>query len=54
MEVIYTGLRQTPEMIASAAEQEDVDVIGLSILSGAHNTLAPQLMHLLREKGMEM
>ena len=53
MEVIYTGLRQTPEMIASAAVQEDVDVIGLSILSGAHNTLAPQLMNLLREKGME-
>ncbi len=52
MEVIYTGLRQTPEMIASAAIQEDVDVIGLSILSGAHNTLCPQLMHLLREKGM--
>jgi methylmalonyl-CoA mutase C-terminal domain/subunit len=53
MEVIYTGLRQTPEMIASAALQEDVDVIGLSILSGAHNTLAPQLMTLLREKGMD-
>jgi methylmalonyl-CoA mutase, C-terminal domain len=52
MEVIYTGLRQTPEMIASAAVQEDVDVIGLSILSGAHNTLCPQLMQLLREKGM--
>lgn len=52
MEVIYTGLRQTPEMIASAAVQEDVDVIGLSILSGAHNTLCPQLMSLLREKGM--
>jgi methylmalonyl-CoA mutase C-terminal domain/subunit len=52
MEVIYTGLRQTPEMIASAAVQEDVDVIGLSILSGAHNTLCPQLMALLREKGM--
>lgn len=52
MEVIYTGLRQTPEMIASAAAQEDVDVIGLSILSGAHNTLCPQLMKLLREKGM--
>jgi methylmalonyl-CoA mutase C-terminal domain/subunit len=52
MEVIYTGLRQTPEMIASAAVQEDVDVIGLSILSGAHNTLAPRLMELLREKGM--
>jgi methylmalonyl-CoA mutase C-terminal domain/subunit len=52
MEVIYTGLRQTPEMIASAAVQEDVDVIGLSILSGAHNTLAPQLMNLLKQKGM--
>lgn len=52
MEVIYTGLRQTPEMIASAAEQEDVDVIGLSILSGAHNTLCPRLMELLREKHM--
>jgi methylmalonyl-CoA mutase C-terminal domain/subunit len=52
MEVIYTGLRQTPEMIASAAVQEDVDVIGLSILSGAHNTLCPQLMDLLRTKGM--
>ena len=53
MEVIYTGLRQTPEMIASAAVQEDVDVIGLSILSGAHNTLAPQLMKLLKEKDMD-
>jgi len=53
MEVIYTGLRQTPEMIASAAEQEDVDVIGLSILSGAHNTLCPRLMDLLRQKHME-
>jgi methylmalonyl-CoA mutase C-terminal domain/subunit len=52
MEVIYTGLRQTPEMIASAAIQEDVDVIGLSILSGAHNTLCPRLIELLREKGM--
>jgi len=52
MEVIYTGLRQTPEMIASAAVQEDVDVIGLSILSGAHNTLVPQLLDLLRQKGM--
>ena len=52
MEVIYTGLRQTPEMIASAAVQEDVDVIGLSIFSGAHNTICPQLMNLLREKGM--
>ena len=52
MEVIYTGLRQTPEMIASAAVQEDVDVIGLSILSGAHNTICPQLMKLLHDKGM--
>lgn len=52
MEVIYTGLRQTPEMIASAAEQEDVDVIGLSILSGAHNTLCARLMDLLRAKKM--
>src|SRR6202007_2268578 len=52
MEVISPGLRQTPEMIASAAVQEDVDVIGLSILSGAHNTLCPRLMELLREKGM--
>jgi len=53
MEVIYTGLRQTPEMIASAAVQEDVDVIGLSILSGAHNTLCPRLMELLGAKGMQ-
>ena len=53
MEVIYTGLRQTPEMIASAAAQEDVDVIGLSILSGAHNTLVPQLLDLLKQKGMD-
>jgi methylmalonyl-CoA mutase C-terminal domain/subunit len=53
MEVIYTGLRQTPEMIAAAAVQEDVDVIGLSILSGAHNTLAPRLMSLLKQKGMD-
>ena len=53
MEVIYTGLRQTPEMIVSAAEQEDVDVIGLSILSGAHNTLCARLMDLLREKKMD-
>jgi methylmalonyl-CoA mutase C-terminal domain/subunit len=52
MEVIYTGLRQTPEMIASAAAQEDVDVIGLSILSGAHNSICPRLMDLLREKEM--
>ena len=53
MEVIYAGLRQTPEMIASAAAQEDVDVIGLSILSGAHNALCPRLMELLREKDMQ-
>ncbi len=53
MEVIYTGLRQTPEMIASAALQEDADVIGLSILSGAHNHIAPQLMRLLKEKGLD-
>ena len=52
MEVVYTGLRQTPEMIASAAVQEDVDVIGLSILSGAHNTICPQLMRLLYDKGV--
>jgi len=52
MEVIYTGLRQTPEMIAAAAEQEDADVIGLSILSGAHNTLCKRLTDLLREKHM--
>ena len=53
MEVIYTGLRQTPEMIASAALQEDVDVVGLSILSGAHNAIVPRLMNLLAEKGMQ-
>jgi methylmalonyl-CoA mutase C-terminal domain/subunit len=53
MEVIYTGLRQTPEMIASAAAQEDVDVIGLSILSGAHNVLCPELIKLLRAKGID-
>lgn len=52
MEVIYSGLRQTPEMIAATAVQEDVDVIGLSILSGAHNTLCPRLLDLLSEKGM--
>lgn len=50
-EVIYTGLRQTPEMIVSAAIQEDVDVIGLSCLSGAHMHLFPRVMELLREKG---
>ena len=53
MEVIYTGLRQTPEMIAAAALQEDADVIGLSILSGAHNHIAPRLMQLLNEKGLD-
>ena len=50
MEVIYTGLRQTPEMIAEAALQEDVDVVGLSILSGAHTVLFPRIMALLEEK----
>jgi len=50
-EVIYTGLRQTPEQIASAAVQEDVDAVGLSILSGAHNRLLPEVMRLLREAG---
>ena len=53
MEVIYTGLRQTPEMIASAALQEDVDAVGISILSGAHNTLCPRIVSLLRENGMD-
>ncbi len=52
MEVIYTGLRQTPEMIASAALQEDVDVVGLSILSGAHNTIVPRVCSLLKEQGL--
>ncbi len=52
MEVIYTGLRQTPEMIVNAALQEDVQVIGLSILSGAHNAIVPRVMALLREKEM--
>jgi methylmalonyl-CoA mutase C-terminal domain/subunit len=52
MEVIYTGLRQTPEMIVNAALQEDVQVIGLSILSGAHNAIVPRVMDLLREKDM--
>lgn len=52
MEVIYTGLRQTPEQIAEAALQEDVQVVGLSILSGAHNHLFPRVVKLLREKGM--
>ncbi len=53
MEVIYTGLHQTPEMIASAAVQEDVDVVGLSILSGAHMTLFPRVLQLLREQGRD-
>jgi methylmalonyl-CoA mutase C-terminal domain/subunit len=52
MEVIYTGLRQTPEQIAETALQEDVDVIGLSILSGAHKTLFPRIMELLRQKDL--
>jgi len=52
MEVIYTGLRQTPEMIVNAALQEDVQVIGLSILSGAHNAIVPRVMELLKEKQM--
>ena len=53
MEVIYTGLRQTPEMIAAAALQEDVDAVGISILSGAHNTLCPRIVELLKEQGMD-
>lgn len=53
MEVIYTGIRQTPEMIAEAAVQEDVDVVGLSILSGAHLDLFPRIIQLLREKGKD-
>ncbi|MCR4405669.1 MAG: cobalamin B12-binding domain-containing protein [Anaerolineae bacterium] len=53
MEVIYTGLRQTPEMIVEAAIQEDVDVVGLSILSGAHMTLVPRVVNLLRDNGMD-
>ncbi|HTK36988.1 MAG TPA: cobalamin B12-binding domain-containing protein [Pyrinomonadaceae bacterium] len=53
MEVIYTGLRQTPEMIAAAALQEDVDAVGISILSGAHNTLCPRIVELLRKNGMD-
>jgi methylmalonyl-CoA mutase, C-terminal domain len=52
MEVIYTGLRQTPDMVVNAALQEDVDVIGISILSGAHNTVFPKIMHLMKEKGL--
>jgi methylmalonyl-CoA mutase C-terminal domain/subunit len=53
MEVIYTGLRQTPEQIVGAALQEDADVIGMSILSGAHNHIAPRVMELLKEKGLD-
>ena len=53
MEVIYTGLRQTPDMISEAALQEDVDVIGLSILSGAHNALIPQIIKKLKENGQD-
>jgi methylmalonyl-CoA mutase C-terminal domain/subunit len=53
MEVIYSGLRQTPEQIAAAAIQEDVDVVGLSILSGAHNVLFPEILDLLKQKGGE-
>jgi methylmalonyl-CoA mutase C-terminal domain/subunit len=53
MEVIYTGLRQTPEMIAAAAVQEDVDAVGISILSGAHKTLCPRIIDLLRQNGMD-
>jgi methylmalonyl-CoA mutase C-terminal domain/subunit len=53
MEVIYTGLRQTPEMIVNAAVQEDVDCIGLSILSGAHNAILPRVMALLKARGAE-
>ena len=53
MEVIYTGLRQTPEMIVTAAVQEDADVIGLSILSGAHNAIVPRVMELLRQQKAE-
>ncbi|MBO0726879.1 MAG: cobalamin B12-binding domain-containing protein, partial [Blastocatellia bacterium] len=53
MEVIYTGLRQTPEQIVNAALQEDVDIVGLSILSGAHMTIFPRVIELMREKGMD-
>ena len=53
MEVIYTGLRQTPEMIVNAALQEDVDVIGLSILSGAHNAIVPRVVQLMKDKAMD-
>lgn len=53
MEVIYTGLRQTPEMVVNAALQEDVDAIGISILSGAHNTIFPKVIKLMKDKGMD-
>ncbi len=53
MEVIYTGLRQTPDMIVEAAVQEDVDVIGISILSGAHMTILPKVLKLMKEKGLD-
>ena len=53
MEVIYTGLRQTPEQIVNAALQEDVNIVGLSILSGAHMTIFPRVLELMREKGMD-
>lgn len=53
MEVIYTGLRQTPEQIVSAAVQEDVDIVGLSILSGAHMTIFPRVRHLMKQKGLD-
>ena len=53
MEVIYTGIRQSPQMIAQAAAQEDVDVIGMSILSGAHLEILPEIMDLLRDQGMD-
>src|SRR5687767_2228271 len=53
MEVIYTGLRQTPEMVVNAALHEDVDAIGVSILSGAHNTVFPKILNLLKEKKMD-
>ena len=53
MEVIYTGLRQTPEMVVNSALQEDVDVIGISILSGAHNTVFPKIWQLMKQKQMD-
>jgi len=54
MEVIYTGLRQTPEMVVNTALQEDVDAIGISILSGAHMTVFPKILQLIKDKGMEL